>query len=122
MTSIIPDPATKVVWFLTGSQGLYGEETLAQVAAQSREVVGLLADAEEIPVTVEHRPVLTSPDASAQLVQLRQAEPVRVDDDDHRRVRHVDAHLDDGRRDENVDLAGAEAAHDVVLLLGGVGG
>ncbi|GAA3605841.1 L-arabinose isomerase [Agrococcus terreus] len=63
MTSIIPDPATKVVWFLTGSQGLYGEETLAQVAAQSREVAGLLADAEEIPVTVEHRPVLTSPDA-----------------------------------------------------------
>lgn len=63
MTSIIPDPASKAVWFLTGSQGLYGEETLAQVAAQSQEVAGLLQGADEIPVTVEHRPVLTSPEA-----------------------------------------------------------
>jgi len=27
------------LWFLTGSQGLYGEETLRQVAAQSQQVV-----------------------------------------------------------------------------------
>jgi len=26
------------VWFLTGSQGLYGEETLRQVAEQSRAI------------------------------------------------------------------------------------
>ncbi len=26
------------VWFLTGSQTLYGEETLAQVATQSQQV------------------------------------------------------------------------------------
>ena len=26
------------VWFLTGSQGLYGPDTLAQVAAQSGEI------------------------------------------------------------------------------------
>ncbi|MGC5076836.1 L-arabinose isomerase [Agrococcus sp. DT81.2] len=63
MTSIIPDPATRTVWFLTGSQGLYGEETLAQVAEQSQEVAALLADAAEIPVTIEWRPVLTSQDA-----------------------------------------------------------
>ena len=55
-TSIIPDPKTRTVWFLTGSQGLYGEETLRQVAEQSREVAALLADADEIPVTIEHRP------------------------------------------------------------------
>ena len=29
-------------WFLTGSQHLYGEETLRQVAAQSAEVVAAL--------------------------------------------------------------------------------
>ena len=38
-TSIIPDLKRNEVWFLTGSQDLYGEETLAQVAEQSLEVV-----------------------------------------------------------------------------------
>ncbi|MCI1662766.1 MAG: hypothetical protein LKI27_07725, partial [Actinomyces sp.] len=32
------------VWFFTGSQDLYGEDTLAQVAEQSQEVVRLLND------------------------------------------------------------------------------
>ena len=41
-------------------------------------------------------------DAAAQLVQLRQAEPLRVLDHHHRRVRHVDADLDDGGRDQDV--------------------
>ena len=31
------------VWFLTGSQRLYGEETLRQVAAQSQAIAGVLA-------------------------------------------------------------------------------
>ncbi len=30
------------LWFLTGSQGLYGEETLRRVAAQSQQVVETL--------------------------------------------------------------------------------
>ena len=38
-------------WFLTGSQHLYGEETLREVAAQSAEIVRALDDASEIPVT-----------------------------------------------------------------------
>ena len=29
------------VWFLTGSQGLYGPETLDQVAAQSSEIAAV---------------------------------------------------------------------------------
>ena len=37
-TSIIPDLSTKVVRFVTGSQNLYGEETLRQVAEQSQAV------------------------------------------------------------------------------------
>ena len=40
--SIIPDLATHEVWFLTGSQTLYGDEVLAQVATQSRYVADLL--------------------------------------------------------------------------------
>ncbi|MET7461370.1 L-arabinose isomerase [Nonomuraea sp. NPDC005501] len=45
------------IWFLTGSQGLYGEDTLQQVAEQSRRI------AEALPVPVEWKPVLT--DAAA---------------------------------------------------------
>jgi L-arabinose isomerase len=63
MTSIVPDLAQRRVWFLTGSQHLYGEETLRQVAAQSQQVAGLLAAAADVPVAVEWRPVLTDPDA-----------------------------------------------------------
>ncbi|HET9516669.1 MAG TPA: L-arabinose isomerase, partial [Actinoplanes sp.] len=51
------------VWFLTGSQGLYGPETLEQVAAQSRQVAQLLDAAGDIPVRVVWKPVLTSADA-----------------------------------------------------------
>ena len=54
--------AEKQLWFLTGSQHLYGEETLAQVDAQSREVAAGLDAAGVIPVPVVHRPVLTTAD------------------------------------------------------------
>ncbi len=61
--SIIPDLKTFEVWFLTGSQGLYGEETLKQVAEQSKQVVAGLGGAADIPVTVVWKPVLTDSDA-----------------------------------------------------------
>ena len=61
--SIIPDLTSREVWFLTGSQGLYGEETLAQVAEQSREIARALGAADDIPVTVVWKPVLTDSDA-----------------------------------------------------------
>ena len=48
------------VWFLTGSQNLYGEETLRQVAEQSRPVAEGLAG---LPVRVVWKPVLTDSDA-----------------------------------------------------------
>jgi L-arabinose isomerase len=51
------------VWFLTGSQSLYGQETLDQVAEQSREVATGLDRAESIPVEVTWQPVLTTADA-----------------------------------------------------------
>ena len=62
-TSIIPDLKQNEVWFLTGSQDLYGEETLRQVAEQSLEVVRLLGASSDIPVTVVWKPVLKSADA-----------------------------------------------------------
>ncbi|WP_341730210.1 L-arabinose isomerase [Brooklawnia sp.] len=49
----------KQIWLLTGSQGLYGEETLAQVAEQSKQVAALLNESGDIPLEIVWRPVLT---------------------------------------------------------------
>ncbi|TDE07923.1 L-arabinose isomerase [Jiangella asiatica] len=51
------------VWFLTGSQGLYGDETLRQVAGQSQQIAQALDSAGDIPVRVVWKPVLTDADA-----------------------------------------------------------
>ncbi|MFC7185278.1 L-arabinose isomerase [Kitasatospora paranensis] len=51
------------MWFLTGSQGLYGPETLEQVAEQSRGVAAQLEASGDVPVPVVWQPVLT--DAAA---------------------------------------------------------
>lgn len=56
------DLSTYEVWFLTGSQHLYGPETLEQVASHSKEIAGALSDADAIPVKVVYKPVLTTPD------------------------------------------------------------
>jgi L-arabinose isomerase len=48
------------VWFVTGSQDLYGEETLKQVAAHSQEIAGSLNDAAVIPVNVVFKPTVKS--------------------------------------------------------------
>ncbi|MEO7014971.1 MAG: L-arabinose isomerase [Leifsonia sp.] len=51
------------VWFLTGSQHLYGPETLAQVADQSRAIADQLGASADVPVRVVWKPVLTDSDA-----------------------------------------------------------
>src|ERR1700691_2161035 len=51
------------IWFLTGSQMLYGEETLRQVADQSREIAEGLEAPGIVPATVVWKPVLTGPDS-----------------------------------------------------------
>ena len=52
-------PTAREIWFVTGSQGLYGEETLRQVASQSQVIAEALDAAPEIPVRVVWQPVLT---------------------------------------------------------------
>ncbi len=54
--------AGREIWFLTGSQGLYGPDTLQQVAEQSRQVVEQLTRA-GLPVRPVWKPVLTDADA-----------------------------------------------------------
>ncbi len=55
------------LWFVTGSQHLYGEEVLQQVAAHARTVAAGLSAAEAIPVDVVLKPVLTTPEAITRL-------------------------------------------------------
>ena len=40
------------VWFITGSQHLYGEETLKQVAEHSQVIVKALNASSQIPVEI----------------------------------------------------------------------
>ena len=46
------------VWFVTGSQHLYGPETLAQVATNSQAIAKAFNEASEIPVKIVFKPVL----------------------------------------------------------------
>ena len=41
--------ADKEIWFATGSQHLYGPETLAQVAEQSQAIARLLDESDAVP-------------------------------------------------------------------------
>ena len=50
------------VWFITGSQDLYGEKTLKQVEINSREIVGFLNNSSIIPVNLIFKLVLKTPD------------------------------------------------------------
>ena len=51
------------VWFLTGSQDLYGEATLRQVAENSGTIAAALDAAESIPVRVVWKPVVKTAEA-----------------------------------------------------------
>lgn len=50
------------VWFITGSQHLYGEETLKQVDEHSQIIADFLNQASPIPVRVIFKPVVKTPD------------------------------------------------------------
>jgi L-arabinose isomerase len=67
MTTQAQPYESQEIWFLTGSQGLYGEDTLAQVAHQSREIAGLLDAAGEIPLRIVWKPVLTDAESIRRL-------------------------------------------------------
>ena len=57
------------IWFVTGSQNLYGDETLKQVVAHSQQIVRELDASAFIPVTVVFKPVLKTPDEIFTLFQ-----------------------------------------------------
>src|SRR5919205_27858 len=50
------------IWFVTGSQHLYGQETLRQVAEHSQKIVEELNATQRLPLKLVFQPVLTRPE------------------------------------------------------------
>lgn len=63
------------VWFVTGSQFLYGEETLREVYGHAQQVAQGLAASDEVPVQVVCQPVLTTPEAILEVCHAANREP-----------------------------------------------
>jgi len=72
------DLGEREIWFVTGSQHLYGPDTLATVAQHSQAIAAALDGAPAIPVRVVSKPVLTGADGIRQLIQEANAAPACV--------------------------------------------
>jgi L-arabinose isomerase len=55
------------LWFVAGSQEMYGEQVLAAVAADAREIAGALDAADAVPVRIVLRETATTPEAIRRL-------------------------------------------------------
>jgi L-arabinose isomerase len=66
------------VWFVTGSQHLYGEETLKQVAEHSTQIARSLDKDPAIPVRVAFKPVVKSPEEIYQVCQEANTTPTCI--------------------------------------------
>lgn len=58
---------TKEIWFVTGSQHLYGPQTLKQVAADSNKIAEALDRSPHISQKIVFKPVLTTPESIFEL-------------------------------------------------------
>jgi len=63
------------VWFLTGSQSLYGEDVLGQVAANSGAIAAALDSASQILVRVVAQPVLLTPEGIEEVCRRANSSP-----------------------------------------------
>lgn len=66
---MIIDISQKEIWFVTGSQHLYGEETLKQVAKNSEEIVKGFNESSHLPVKIVWKPTVKSPDEITNICQ-----------------------------------------------------
>ncbi|MDH5382302.1 MAG: L-arabinose isomerase, partial [Cyclobacteriaceae bacterium] len=57
----------KEIWFITGSQHLYGEETLRSVSRNSVQIVTGLNESSYIPVQIICKEIVTTPDSITKL-------------------------------------------------------
>lgn len=63
------------VWFLTGSQHLYGPEAIEQVGSHAQELVGVLNASDVIPAQVVYKPVLTTAEDIRSVCLAANADP-----------------------------------------------
>lgn len=63
------------VWFITGSQDLYGEETLKKVAEHSQEIAKGLDESAVIPVSVVYKPIVKSTDEIYNTISAANTDP-----------------------------------------------
>lgn len=63
------------IWFVCGSQHLYGPSTLAQVEQDARRLASGLFDRKSLPLPVVFRAVVTTPDEVAQVCSAANADP-----------------------------------------------
>lgn len=63
------------VWFVTGSQRLYGEETLRQVDEHSKIIADSFNNSPQIPVKVVFKPVVKTPDEILQICREANVAP-----------------------------------------------
>ena len=61
------DTIKKEIWFITGTQHLYGPETLKQVAADSSKIAAALDKSPKISQKVVFKPILTTPDSITEI-------------------------------------------------------
>jgi len=65
----VSDEKAQELWFLTGSQHLYGDQVLEQVAHHSQEIAEALDRCGRLPARVVWKPVLTGPEAILEVCQ-----------------------------------------------------
>ncbi len=56
-------------WFITGSQHLYGPETLKKVAEHSQQIAKGLNESGVIPCSVIYKPIVTTPDEITKIIK-----------------------------------------------------
>jgi L-arabinose isomerase len=78
MSNIVKDLRKLEVWFITGSQHLYGEETLKQVAAHAQEVAQHIDHDPSIPVTVVYKPIVKTPEEIVQVCRAANQTPTCI--------------------------------------------
>jgi L-arabinose isomerase len=78
MTKSTPATQPQQVWFLTGSQELYGPQTLAQVAEQSQSIAAQLASRGQLHAEVVWKPVLTGASAIRACLDDANREPACI--------------------------------------------
>lgn len=67
--------STPQIWFVCGSQHLYGPKTLAQVEADAQAIATALFEQKTLPLPVRFKPVVTTPDEVTALCSQANADP-----------------------------------------------